>query len=74
MVSDRVRPLLPRDVPDAPVRPFRVLGRVSTAPLPARAGSVFRVRLDAQDGVQFLGREAQQVLQVAHEAVHVALP
>lgn len=36
--------------------------------------SVLRVRLDAQDGVQFLGREAQQVLQVAHEAVHVALP
>lgn len=38
------------------------------------ATSVLRVGLDAQDGVQFLGREPQQVLEVAHEAVHVALP
>lgn len=35
--------------------------------------SVFCIRLDAQDGMQFLRSEAQQVLQVAHETVHVAL-
>lgn len=35
--------------------------------------SVFRIRLDAQDGMQFLRSETQQVLQVAHETVHVAL-
>lgn len=40
---------------------------------PSRA-SVLRVGLHAQDGVQFLGGEPQQVLQVAHEAVHVTLP
>lgn len=35
--------------------------------------SVFCIRLDAQDGMQFLWSEAQQVLQVTHETVHVAL-
>lgn len=35
--------------------------------------SVFCIRLDAQDGMQFLRSEAQQVLQVTYETVHVAL-
>lgn len=35
--------------------------------------SVFCIRLDTQDGMQFLRSEPQQVLQVTHEAVHVAL-
>lgn len=34
--------------------------------------SVFRIRLDTQDGMQFLRGEPQQVLQVTYEAVHVA--
>lgn len=44
------------------------------APLAVPRASVLRVRLDAQDGVQFFRCEPQQVLQVAHEAIHVALP
>lgn len=44
------------------------------APLAVPRASVLRVRLDAQDGVQFFRCEPQQVLQVAYEAVHVALP
>lgn len=35
--------------------------------------SVFCIRLDTQDGMQFLRSKAQQVLQVAHKTVHVAL-
>lgn len=33
--------------------------------------SVFRIRLDTQDGMQFLRGEPQQVLQVTYEAVHI---
>lgn len=59
------------------IPPFRVLGAVGGSGGCRRStggASVLRVRLDAQDGMQFLGGEPQQVLEVAHEAVHVALP
>lgn len=47
----------------------------SPGPGPAQGAvlrtSVFCIRLDAQNGVQFFRGEPQQVLQVTHEAVHV---
>lgn len=73
---------LPRGVPSCP--PMGLWSKwVRTGfPLSPRARgwlravlrtSVFCIRLDAQDGMQFLRSEAQQVLQVAHETVHIAL-
>lgn len=80
---DEIRPLLLSDVPGRLAggpwssRSARALPtRGPPGPGWAQGGprpSVLRVGLDPQDGMQLLRREPQQVLQVADEAVHVAL-
>lgn len=81
---DEKRPLClatPRGVPSCPPMGLWSSGSGRTShSVPGPRGqlrvvpgtSVFRIRLDTQDGMQFLGGEPQQVLQVTDEAVHVA--